>query len=156
MVIYCQIPLLSQSSFNRRYDARKRRLSYSILETTLGPSLGNEFDANFYAGNYLYADSLSAKFPAMPLVYKTRYFPPVSKCLQFWYYMGGVKNKELAVNLHQPGSKSRQLISLRGDQGTQWKMVAVKLELKKDGSPFYVCIDSSQRSRSIASHSDFA
>ena len=79
-------------------------------------------------------------FPGMPLIYKTRYYPPVSKCLQFWYYMDGVDNKVLAVNFHQEPSTLKQLLRIRGSQGSSWKRatVALKGHVEINGNPFYV------------------
>ena len=92
------------------------------------------------SANYLYADNLDMKFPGMPLVYKTRYHPPVSKCLQFWYFMDGVDNKLLAVNFHQEQNIHKQLLRIRGNQGSSWKRARVPLEphIKMNGNPFYV------------------
>ena len=60
-------------------------------------------------------------------MYKTRYFDPTSKCLQFWYYMNNTGSRSLLVNIHRKTS-AHFLLKISDSQGQYWKKATVPLE----------------------------
>eukprot|EP00795_Rhopilema_esculentum_P012024 gene12024-2609_t len=104
--------------------------------------------------NYLYADVADEKFPGMPLVYKTRYFDPTSKCLQFWYSMNNTGSRSLLVNIHRKTS-AHLLLKISDSQGQYWKKATVPLEaFLNDGEDLFqisfVASGGSSNAKSIA------
>ena len=86
----------------------------------------------------MYADLISAPAQGHPLTYTTRYFPPVKKCLKFYYHMNGDDVGYFAIHFLQ-GAQLREIFRLVGNQGTGWKSATVPLgEMDLAGPQFRV------------------
>ena len=83
---------------------------------------------------FLYADLISVPVHGQPLTYTTRYFPPVRKCLKFYYHMHGDGVGYLAVQFLQ-GFQLKEIFRLVGNQGSGWKSATMPLGVVDSTGP---------------------
>ena len=114
-------------------------LLYNILDQL--PPAVNYWVFCFFclSANYIYADATKASKAGNILMYSTRYYPPIYKCLRFWYFMYGTGVGTLRVNIYQKHGMYKEVFRLFSNQGKKWIKATIPLmDLKEDGTLFKV------------------
>ncbi|KAK3591229.1 hypothetical protein CHS0354_003861 [Potamilus streckersoni] len=77
----------------------------------------------------MYINASSVKKGEIGILRLAGFYRPGRACLSFWYYMYGKKMGELRVYVQRNRESSFPVWSKAGDQGTNWRLAAVDLEI---------------------------
>eukprot|EP00794_Sanderia_malayensis_P013852 gene13852-15300_t len=110
-----------------------RRHSGSTSSHATGPDNDHTFGNKPHVleiGHYLYTEASSPAETGDIAVLQSQEFPPTTgQCMSFWYHMFGEDIGCLEVHVRdEKTGKSKQIWTLSGDQGDQWKEANVTIK----------------------------
>ncbi|KAK7098915.1 hypothetical protein V1264_003130 [Littorina saxatilis] len=94
------------------------------------------------AGHYMYTEASAPRHPGDKAVLNSFVVPATTQqtCVNFWYHMSGNQIGTLSAYLKVNGRNQQRIWSLKGNQGSAWKLASVSLPVVKQ--PWQVSFES--------------